>query len=116
MLILTLFAVVTCTQSVKTIRSQHPNRRLNAKPERKLFNLFGSSSTDTELDDRNEHKNMVLVMNMMQKNTLINNILKNVKLFSNALDDLSESVNTQIVQLAAVANSNLSKNLYISKI
>ena len=102
-------------QTAKLIKSQHPSRRLSQKPERKL-NLFGSSDTEQEMDEASEHSHMVMMMNMMEKNSQIGNIMKNVKRFSSSLDELAESVNTQIVQLASVANSNTAKNLYLGKI
>ena len=115
MLILTFTLAICSIQAAKSIKSQHPSRRKAARPERQL-GLFGSSDTETELDEASEHSHMVLVMNMMEKNSRINNIMKNVKMFSTSLDDLAEAVNTQIVQLASVANSNLGKNVYINNI
>lgn len=114
MLIFAFMVSCTSARSAKLIRSQHPQRRLDAKPERRL--MFGSSDTEQEMDEASEHSHMSIMMNMMEKNSLISNIMKNVKRFSVSLDDLSEAVNTQIVQLASVANSNLGKNLYLSKI
>lgn len=113
--ILAFIIALNSIQAAKQIKSQHPARRLNARTERKL-SLFGSSDTQQEMDEASEHSHMVMMMNMMEKNSQISNIMKNVKRFSTSLDDLAESVNTQIVQLASVANSNLNKNLYLSKI
>lgn len=118
LLLFTLLTIVSFTEAAKPIKSQHSSRRLAAKPERQLFlnNLLGSSDTEQEMDEASEHSHMFIMMNMMEKNSLISNIMKNVKRFASSLDDLSEAVNTQIVQLASVANSNLGKNLYLSKI
>ena len=114
-ILLLSFLLINLFEARKPIRSQHPYRRLSKNSERRLMG-FGTDETTDDIEEASEHSHMVMMMNMMEKNSQISNIMKNVKRFSSSLDDLAESVNTQIVQLASVANSNLGKNLYLSKI
>ena len=116
MLLLAFILAMSTVQSAKTIRSLHDSRRKSAKPERQLGLFGGDDDEADEADEASEHSRMRTIMNMMQKSSSIQNILKNVRLFSTALDDLAEAVNGQIVALAGVANSNLGKNLYLGKI
>ena len=108
---------ISLAESAKTIKSQHSERRLRQKKDRKLYGSLMGGDTETEdMEEESEHSHMTMMMQMMEKNTQISNIMKNVKRFSSSLDDLAESVNTQIVNLASVANANLNKNLYLNKI
>ena len=114
-LILAFVIAISTVESAKTIKSLHDRRRVGAKKERQL-GLFGGDDDADEEDEASEHSRMRTIFNMMQKSSAIQNILKNVRMFSSALDDLAEAINVQIVSLAGVANSNLSKNLYLGKI
>ena len=85
-----------------------------AKPERKLFGFGGGMEQKLkEQQENNQHENMVMMMKMMERQGQIKKVLDLVGQFNSRLEDLAESVNTEIVQLSAVANSNMSRPGYL---
>ena len=116
-----LFSLCHC---IKPMKALHPSRRLAVTPsnneshnfkkrigkksERKL-NLFGPSEIEKEMDDTTEHSQMVLTMEIADKNGKINKIVKSVKEFRSAMDDLHETLGMDISHLNSVAQNQMDK-------
>jgi hypothetical protein len=110
-----LISAFLLTSIVTKVAKISINRQTRGeKPERKL--LFGFGEVEQKLKEQqetNQHENMVMMMKMMERQGQIKKILDLVGQFNSRLDDLSESVNTEIVQLSAVANSNMNRPEYL---
>ena len=108
----TLLILTTILTKATKINKLRQTR--NGRPERKL-GLFdgGMEQKLKEQQDANQHENMVMMMKMMERQGQIKKVLDLVGQFNSRLEDLAESVNTEIVQLSAVANSNMNRPKYL---
>ncbi len=114
MKILKITFIFLVMMSFQGLKKKIKRKRQHRKPptERKLFLFNNDDAKIKAQQDANQHENMIMMMRMMNRQSQIKKIMNLVNSFRSRLDDLSESVNSEIIQLAAVANGNLNRNSY----